>query len=408
MIEILKFFHPTIQVEILNRFEKTDEIDRIKSELTKQIETEFKPSNNVLSIIDLISRPNLQKDYDVNVKLVQETDFSNLLSYLSNQVGKKEDLELNLNNLIFILNKNRKSLNTYTVIFSLISIYHLQISLIYMQKENISKRCSIYSLLFKIYDEIKALDEYCDNISNNQIDVSDQNNYFMLKLSNESLVLKSYLINWYFIPLTIPCSSEFEFNNQLMYINQTLENTMNDSSFYPLLKYFEEISGYLFYFRFIIKKSEINTKILGLNTDFEGVREFAVEIYEEFDIDKLLELRKLCINFMKKDLILKDFTSEFEKNTSEIMMNQYIQLNCLLEMSTVNKIIINFPNNLEDYVEFLIKRQYPQCTIIRNKDLNTIEYEQKSYNYLEDVEFRLKPVKEIEETVRNLIKNANN
>ena len=407
MMEILKYFHPKVKLEILNRMDSSNEyLETEKAQIIKELNCKIEPSNNVLPLIELISKPNLQKDYDMNLKLVQETDFSNLLTFLSNQVGKNDNLSLNLDNLIFILIKNRKSINTFTVTFSLISIYHLQITLIYLEKDNISKRCSIYSLLFKIMEEINLLDNYYKNITSNQYDINDQNNYFMLKMSNECLVLKSYLLNWFFIPLTIPCTSEFEINNQLMYINQTLENIIKDNSYYNLLKYFQEITGYLYYFNLIIKKIETNDKISELDTSFSMIKDFSNELNNEFNIDKVLPLRDECIKYMKNDFILKNLESEFQKSTNEILINQYIQLYCTLELSVVNKILVNFSNNVEDYIEFLIRRKYPYCRIFKNQENQTIEYEQKSYNCIEAIEYRLKPVKEIEKTIVDLLKKV--
>lgn len=154
-------------------------------------------------------------------------------------------------------------------------------------------------------EEINLLDNYYNNITSNQYDINDQNNYFMLKMSNECLVLKSYLLNWFFIPLTIPCTSEFEINNQLMYINQTLDNIIKDNSYYNLLKYFQEITGYLYYFNLIIKKIETNDKISELDTSFSMIKDFSNELNNEFNIDKVLPLRDECIKYMKNDFILK-------------------------------------------------------------------------------------------------------
>lgn len=136
------------------------------------------------------------------------------------------------------------------------------------------------------------------------------------------------------------------------------------------------------------------------------IKDFSNELNNEFNIDKVLPLRDECIKYMKNDFILKNLESEFQKSTNEILINQYIQLYCTLELSVVNKILENFSNNVEDYIEFLIKRKYPHCRIFKNQENQTIEYEQKSYNCIEAIEYRLKPVKEIEKTIVDLLKKV--
>lgn len=82
MMEILKYFHPKVKLEILNRMDSSNEyLETEKAQITKELNCKIEPSNNVLPLIELISKPNLQKDYDMNLKLVQETDFSNLLTF---------------------------------------------------------------------------------------------------------------------------------------------------------------------------------------------------------------------------------------------------------------------------------------------------------------------------------------
>ena len=159
-------------------------------------------------------------------------------------------------------------------------------------------------------------------------------------------------------------------------------NVMDDERFFTLIK-----SKFPYIFKYLIIATVLEKSdkhVLKLKQSFSNLSEKDVQnspftqlfldIFTNFDVENAVKNMKNCEKLMKEEYFIVDLSNLFFDKCKEILLNDYIKLNGLIDVSVINPLFTTLEKDAaKSEIINNIKRLYPFAKITRESE-SEIEY----------------------------------
>lgn len=434
MESILEFFHPLVQVKLLEKFNeanpskatssKIEELKRNEYGNLSKVDTNVKSLQNLIEHLEIINN-NSDKlavtqnniGFALSKKIIQEADLDLFLTYISKDLiySNEERAKLLLKNLVYLIEQNVRSnnLNFYEYSSIKISCLYLLLNLDFLNQQYYS----LNSTINKIKDEIDRLEAQNQVFLNQQsgLELDLSTNININRFLSNIPVLKSYLLHWYILIFYNPDNkSSSNLNEYLKNVDCYLELALN-SEYFKMAKKLNYLTYYITFFFIISRKEKNKSSVIELcQSNEENLAcKFLLNVFEDFSLEELLEQRMQLLEICKKDCFLNTLYNEFEIASSEMILMMYVSLYCEIDLSKLSSLKLRgIPSSsgnfqLKDYVLLLIKNMNKGCEV--REENNVIEYSYSLQKMREDDGFdyliRTRNIRNIADSIKSHLQN---
>ncbi len=178
------------------------------------------------------------------------------------------------------------------------------------------------------------------------------------------LLHRGYLIHWSLFLLKDAKSGPEAF---LDLVFKKEYYSLIETSFYNLFKYLVVLA--------VISKSKTHIKRLKMTLEGLAHEDPFVKLFKsmffEFDLESSFSQVKDCAKIIKSDYFLCEYEQLFLTKTREILLQNYIQLNSSIEVSTFSSFLGMDAKTTQTYLNDFFKIQYPEAVLALNNDTLT-------------------------------------
>lgn len=350
-----------------------------KSLLINDIQQMELKLSSILDLLENIKAANgIDIGFNLSKKTLQETNFSLFLKYtqiLYNSLEYAKAREL-LSNLIILIDMNLKTTSISIVDFTSIKIFAIWY-LISIDFSSDSSSALISEHIENVRKEISVLDSINKDLIMNIAFSESSDNHHTAEVLNQIPLLKGYLINWSLLKLRSVWTSELNSNDEVFdQCLQFLDLTLSPQ-YIGYISSFPYILSYICVAYILTQKVQYSEVIESLvsNNHSNPIVKLVHNLYFEFDIDELIRLQKLGLEFIKSDFLLLNLQDEFLYSSSQLITEVYIKLHCSIDLTKIDLLHFQDQSGREYLKELLISSN--RHSKIVKEDNNILTYDLK-------------------------------